>query len=148
MALFVLCLGPSVGRTCSCGEITATTAYSAASDVFVGTVLSVGRESSPEGDPNNYVSLRLHYVKARIRIEQSWKGSPAGQVVTLYTDLSCGVGLPKGEVVLLFAKRAPDGPWKGGLYARLCGQPTTLAYDISAASDSLGPPKSVRRATK
>jgi len=140
VALSLLCLGAGVGRACSCAQAyTVAMAYSAATDVFAGTVLSVEQDS---------VRLREDWipaVKARIRIEQSWKGAPAGQVVTLHMALTtCAVELPTGEVVVLFANRATRGPLKGKLSAGLCGQPMEPLSTVGAASDSLGPPRSIR----
>ena len=128
--LLILCLATGVGQACTCVPgMSNATQYSGASDVFVGTVLSVG-----------------HWrTKYRIRIERSWKGVPAGKTVAVYTSgngAMCGVDLPVGHEVILFAHRVNNGPAKGQLSAGLCGQP--YGFSVSTVNDSLGPPLSVR----
>jgi hypothetical protein len=127
-----LCLAVGVGHACTCVGISNATAYGQATDVFVGTVLSV----KGTGYSN----------KVRVRIERSWKGAPAGKVVTVYTGAdgaSCGVGLAVGFEQLVFARRMSDGPQKGQLGTGLCSQPHGI--EVSTANDSLGPPASTSK---
>ena len=126
----MLCLAMEVGHACTCVGISNATAYGRASDVFVGTVLSVKATGSS--------------IKSRVRIERSWKGVPAAKVVTVYTSAStCGVGLTVGREQVVFAHRMTDGPWKGQLAVSLCSQPHGI--NVSTANDSLGPPASTSK---
>jgi hypothetical protein len=108
--------------------------FAGSSDVFVGTVLSVRNEGEM-------------LIKGRIRVERSWKGTAAGHVVTVYTNIngaSCGVDLPVDREVLLFANRISGGRWKGHLAAGLCDGSASYPTVVSALSDSLGAPVTVR----
>jgi hypothetical protein len=135
LALALLMLGVEVGsgQACSCAPYTIASSFARSSDVFVGTVLSLHRDIG---------------LKARVRIERSWKGTPAGKVVTVYTSAggaSCGVDMVVHQPVLLFASRQTDGKLKGQLTAGLCSYSTWYPQAISERSDSLGPPVTVRK---
>ena len=127
-----LLLAAGTAQACSCSRVSKVAAFFTASDVFTGTVLSVGREGGSG-------------IKGRVLVEQSWKGVPAGTVVSVYTSSggsSCGVALPVGREIVIFARCESHGPWKGRLFTSLCDQPSGLS--MLTVSDSLGPPASVR----
>jgi hypothetical protein len=133
MAVLMLVLAVGSGRACSCGPGTIASSFGQSSDVFVGTVLSLQRGTT---------------VKAQVRIERSWKGTPAGKVVTVFTagnGAMCGVEMVAHQPVLLFAFRQTDGKLKGQLTANLCSYSTGYPQAISERSDSLGTPVTVRK---
>src|SRR5262245_49776328 len=130
LAMALLMLGVAVGSgwACSCLPYTIASSFARSSDVFVGTVLSLKRGNG---------------VKARVRIERSWKGTPACKVVNVFTSdngASCGVGMIVHQPVLLFAFRQTDGKLKGELTAGLCSYSTWYPQAIIERTDSLGPP--------
>ena len=145
--LCMLCVGARAAQACSCLEISRAAAFHMATDVFTGTVLSTRLFSEPiEGHLEE--GLRREVIIGRVRVERSWKGASAGRVITVYTSpdgASCGVDLPRGHEVVLFAHRLTEGVWKGRLALGRCGQPSGLSPET--ISDSLGAPTSVRKET-
>ena len=139
-AAIALCLVSAMTAdcwACTCsGPPSSAVALQSASAVFVGTVLSAKSERPKVKHPLG------GYRKHRIRIEQSWKGAPAGKVVTVYTTTGiCGTGYQKGEVVVIYADRDKYEPHQGMLYTSLCSR---SGLNVVAESDSLGPPSTVR----
>jgi hypothetical protein len=139
LSITLILLGAAVGaaRACTCAPYTLASSFAGSSDVFVGTVLSVHSEGGS--------------IKGRIRIERSWKGTPAGRVVTVHTSrsgASCGVGLPVHHEVILYAHRMTDGKWKGELAAGGCSYSGIYLGQNITMSDSLGVPVTVRNPRK
>src|SRR5262245_34210642 len=133
MVLLILSVAVGHGRACTCLPVTVASSFSRSSDVFVGTVLSVHRDSG---------------IKARVRIERSWKGTPAGKVVNVFTSssgASCGVDMVAHHQVILFASRQTEGKLKGELTVGLCSFSGPYPQMLSQLGDSLGPPVTVRK---
>jgi hypothetical protein len=132
-AVLMLVFAVGSGWACSCGHKTIASSFARSSDVFVGTVLTLHRGG---------------LVKARVRIERSWKGTPAGKVVTVFTGANgaaCGLDMVAHQTILLFAFRQTDGKLKGQITVGLCSNSTGYPQAISERSDSLGAPMTVRK---
>ncbi len=84
-----------IGRktvACDCYEPPMSQSAAAASDVFWGTVRSVGMEKG--------------FVRGRVMVEKSWKGVPAGREVPVFTSVSsCAVPMRVGVRVVVFGRR-------------------------------------------
>src|SRR5260221_8003118 len=148
--MIVLLVSATVGDAwaSSCVATTVATSLAAASDVFVGTVLSVRTGERSVWLSSIKEHIRISSIEGRIRIERSWKGAPAGSVVTVLTnseESACGVSLAVDHEVILFAYHMTEGPWKGRLTAGLCSHSYSEPSEISAMSDSLGAPLTVRK---
>src|SRR5215813_13878392 len=118
---FALCLLSVMSTTCSactCMESTAAAELQRSSAVFAGTVLSVKHERPHETHDNGHL-FAWEYIRHRIRIEKSWKGAPAGKVVTVYTSTGpCDTAFPKGSHVMVYA--SVDKSHEGALATSLC----------------------------
>jgi len=93
-------------------------------------------------------------VKGHVFIEKSWKGARAGRTVIVETGFGggiCGVDLWPGQNVLVFAHPG-SGHAKGTLSTTLCEgsiswpRGATEIGNVTARTDSLGPPVSVAEA--
>src|SRR5882762_5627419 len=91
----VLCMAASDAGACTCPRPTVAQSLMRSSDVFLGTVLSVRLQGR-----NGF--------KGRIRVERSWKGTPAGRALTVYIPAVCGVGLSQHHPVIIFAGRQTE----------------------------------------
>lgn len=124
-------------RVCTCATPTIEQAYAQSDAVFSGVVLSVGRvadwsaavvQELPDdehGMPRVSVgvgSAGVREIPVTLRVTRAWKGTAAGDTVTVLDSEVCGVSFRPGEEFLVYA--GGDG---GPLYTSPCNRTRLLA---------------------
>lgn len=143
MMLHILLLAASVPgaceppRVCKCATPTIEQAYARSGAVFSGVVLSVGRgadssaavvrelPADEHGMPRHSVSVGAAgagEVPVSLRVTGAWKGTAAGDTITVLDSEVCGASFRQGEEFLVYA-----GDNGGPLYTSSCNRTRLLA---------------------
>src|SRR5215472_15662454 len=103
-------------EACTCGYSTVASRLKSSTDVFVGTVLSTKHSTVKFQSHDLPVPLPdVVEVRARFRVEQSWKGPHRDVVEVVSATSMCGVAFEPGDRFLVFAKE-----WKSRLVTGIC----------------------------
>src|SRR5262245_8792668 len=133
---------PGQVEACSCVASTVAEQIAWSDDVFVGTVLSLKpfhRSVTIQGH-----RVTLYDVRARLRVERSWKGPhrDVAEVITGSGGGDCGVGFQPGQLFLVFAGPG-HGDLKSALVTNICTGSLPMRW-AAESIDSLGTPLWVR----
>lgn len=135
--LGVLCMA-NTAEACSCVATTVASRVRESAEVFVGTVLSLKSQQRTVTIQGS--KLTLSVVRARIRVEQSWKGPHRDvvEVVTNSEESMCGIEFQKGQRFLVFASMGTHD-LKSTLVTGICDGSHAVHWTAESI-DSLGAP--------
>ena len=135
---------PGQVEACSCDFMTVAKRIEHSEDVFVGTVLSM--KPFYRTVTIRTGKLTLYQVRARLRVEQSWKG-PHRDVVEVVTGEGggmCGVEVQEGQRFLVYANKGTRD-LNSTLVTSICFGSHEV-HRTAEPFDSLGTPAWVRSA--
>ena len=129
---------------CSCVPTTVELRLQRSTEVFVGTVLSVKRQQ--RSVKLSVGTVTVEDVRARIRVEQSWKGTHRDTVEVGTVSSTCGVVFQEGKRLLVFAHTVYGayGELKSRLGTTICSGSRVVRWTADT-TDSLGTPLWERR---
>jgi hypothetical protein len=107
-AVYILATPPAFGCTCVEYRLTRR-AFRSASAVFIGTPIESSFIRRNEEDDDDSKGPSLFFTKVRFKVERSWKGVTASEIIIISdgalepSGYPCGFQFVKGERYLVYA---------------------------------------------